>query len=321
MSTLLWIIFGVVLVAGVIVLVVVGMRTATASQDEEDPLMARLAEFTERGDTVSLEELELSQPFSQRVLIPILRSIGEFSSRFTPQKVLEQTSLKMELAGNPVRIDPATFLASRFVVAVFFGGFLTLIFFISPRSWNLGTTILVVLLFTVLGFSFPQLWLQSKINSRQHEIRKALPDALDLLTICVEAGLGFDAAMAKVSEKWENQLSFGFARAIREVQLGKTRREALRVMADRMGIPEMTSFVAAVIQSEMLGVSMAKVLRIQSDQMRMKRRQRAEEEAHKAPIKMLVPMATLIFPSIMIILMVPALFQIMNVFSGGTVGG
>jgi tight adherence protein C len=289
------------------------MRAAATSQSDEDPLMARLAEFTERGDVVSLEELELSQPFSQRVLVPILRSIGEFSTRFTPQKVLEETNLKMELAGNPVRIDASTFLASRFVIAGLFGGFLILIFIISPRSWSLGTTILVVLLFTVLGFSFPQLWLQSKINTRQKEIRKAMPDALDLLTICVEAGLGFDAAMAKVSEKWENQLSVGFARAIREVQLGKTRRDALRVMADRMGIPEMTSFVAAIIQSESLGVSMAKVLRIQSDQMRMKRRQYAEEEAHKAPIKMLIPMAGLIFPSIMIILMIPAIFQIMDV--------
>jgi len=314
MGTVLWIIFGIVLVVGVIVLVVVGMRTAAASQDDEDPLMARLAEFTERGEAVSLEELELSQPFTQRVLIPILRSIGEFSTRFTPQKVLEETNLKMELAGNPVRVDASTFLASRFVIAGLFGSFLILIFVISPRSWSLGTTILVVLLFTVLGFSFPQLWLQSKINARQKEIRKAMPDALDLLTICVEAGLGFDAAMAKVSEKWENQLAVGFARAIREVQLGKTRRDALRVMAERMGIPEMTSFVAAVIQSESLGVSMAKVLRIQSDQMRMKRRQFAEEEAHKAPIKMLIPMALLIFPSIMIILMVPAIFQIISVF-------
>jgi tight adherence protein C len=321
MNTLIWIIVGVVLIVGVIAIVIVGMRTAAASDDEEDPMLARLAEFTERGDTVTLEELELSQPFSQRVLIPILRSIGEFSTRFTPQKVLEQTNLKMELAGNPVRIDASTFLASRFVVAGVFGGFLTLIFFISPQSWSLGTTILVILLFTVLGFWFPQLWLQSKISSRQKEIRKAMPDALDLLTICVEAGLGFDAAMSKVAEKWENQLSVSFARAIREVQLGKTRREALRVMADRIGLPEMTSFVAAVIQSELLGVSMAKVLRIQSDQMRMKRRQMAEEEAHKAPIKMLIPMAVLIFPSIMIILMVPAVFQIMKVFQGGAIAG
>jgi tight adherence protein C len=317
MGLLVWIVLGVVLVVGAIALVIVGRRTVSASQSDVDPLMARLAEFTERGDIVTLEELELSQPFSERVLVPILRAIGEFSTRFTPQKVLEQTNLKMELAGNPVRMDASTFLASRFVVAGLFGGFLTLIFSIASTNWGLGTRILIVLLFVILGFAFPQLWLQSKINSRQTEIRKAMPDALDLLTICVEAGLGFDAAMAKVSEKWENHLSLGFSRAIREVQLGKTRREALRVMADRMGIPEMTSFVAAVIQSEMLGVSLAKVLRIQSDQMRLKRRQRAEEAAHQAPIKMLVPMALLIFPSIMIILMIPALFQIMGVFGGG----
>jgi len=317
MGTLLWVIVGVVLVGGAIVLVVVGMRTASASENDVDPLMARLAEFSERGEAVSLEELELSQPFSERVIVPILRTIGDISARFTPQKLIEQTDLKMELAGNPVKIDAATFLASRFVVAVLFGGFLTLIFVISPPAWGVGRRILVILLFTVLGFAFPQLWLQSKIDRRQTEIRKAMPDALDLLTICVEAGLGFDAAMSKVSEKWENQLSLGFARAIREVQLGKTRREALRVMSDRMGIPEMTSFIAAVIQSEMLGVSMAKVLRIQSDQMRMKRRQRAEEAAHQAPIKMLIPMVIFIFPTIMIILMVPAAFQIINVLGGG----
>jgi tight adherence protein C len=163
-----------------------------------------------------------------------------------------------------------------------------------------------LLIFGLLGFFFPQLWLTSRIQSRQHEIRKAMPDALDLLTICVEAGLGFDAAMSKVNEKWDNELSLAFGRVIREIQLGKLRREALRDMAERLGLPEMTSFVAAVIQSEMLGVSMAKVLRIQSDQMRMKRRQRAEEEAHKAPIKMIFPMGLFIFPALMIVLLTPA---------------
>src|SRR5688572_12629964 len=122
-----------------------------------------------------------------------------------------------------------------------------------------------------------------------------MPDALDLLTICVEAGLGFDAAMSKVSDKWDNELSQAFARTIREIQLGKVRRDALKDMSDRLGIPEMMSFVAAIIQSEQLGVSMAKVLRIQADQMRIKRRQRAEEEAHKAPIKMIIPLALLVF--------------------------
>ena len=147
-----------------------------------------------------------------------------------------------------------------------------------------------------------------------------MPDALDLLTICVEAGLGFDAAMSKVGEKWENELALVFGRTIREVQLGKTQRQALRDMADRLGIAEMTSFVAAVIQSQILGVSLAKVLRIQSDQMRVKRRQRAEELAHKAPVKMIIPMAFLTFPSIMIILMTPAGFQIAGAF-GPFLGG
>jgi tight adherence protein C len=133
-----------------------------------------------------------------------------------------------------------------------------------------------------------------------------MPDALDLLTICVEAGLGFDAAMAKVNEKWDNELSLALGRVIREIQLGKLRRDALRDMADRLGIAEMTSFVAAVIQSELLGVSMAKVLRIQADQMRIKRRQRAEEEAHKAPIKMIIPLGIFVFPSLMIVLLTPA---------------
>ena len=145
-----------------------------------------------------------------------------------------------------------------------------------------------------------------------------MPDALDLLTICVEAGLGFDAAMIKVAEKWESPLSRAFGRAIQEVQLGKLRREALRDMATNIDISEMTSFVAVVIQSEMLGVSMAKVLRIQSDQMRVRRRQMAEEEAHKAPIKMLIPMVLLTFPSLLIVLMVPAALSIL---SSGIMGG
>jgi len=226
----------------------------------------------------------------------------------------------LELAGNHGRIDAATFLSTRFVGALVFGGLLLLIAFISPNKWPITRTVLVVGIFTVLGFFFPQLWLQSRINRRQNEVRKAMPDALDLLTICVEAGLGFDAAMAKVSEKWVNELSIAFGRCIREVQLGKTQRQALRDMADRLGIPEMTSFVAAVIQSQILGVSLAKVLRIQSDQMRMKRRQRAEEEAHKAPVKMILPMAFLTFPSIMIILLTPAGIQIARTF-GSTFGG
>jgi len=304
------IIFSAVVLIAAIAVIVVSMRRGAAGE-EDDPLQARLAEFIQRGDVTSLEEIELSQPFSERVIIPVVRRLGEFSARFTPQKAIQDTARKLELAGNPWPIDAATFLAIRFILAVVLAGFLIAVVIISPPS-NPSDNFMYIGGAAFAGFFLPHLMLTSRITRRQTEIRKAMPDALDLLTICVEAGLGFDAAMSKVSEKWENQLSLAFARTIREVQLGKVRREALKDMSDRLGIAEMTSFVAAIIQSEQLGVSMARVLRIQSDQMRVKRRQRAEEEAHKAPIKMIIPMALLIFPSIMIIILTPAALQIMK---------
>lgn len=291
------------IIVGAVVLVVAGIRKSKAQ--EEDPLAARLAEFSQRGDAVSLEEIELSQPFADRVVMPMMRRLGEISSRFTPQHVLEQTRKKLELAGNPGRIEASSFMVLHFIVAGVFGGLVFLLSLFS-KTFTLPVKMLIVLGFTLLGYFFPDLWLKSTIDKRQKSVRKAMPDALDLLTICVEAGLGFDAAMSKVNEKWNNELSLAFGRVIREIQLGKLRRDALRDMAERLGLAEMTSFVAAVIQSETLGVSMAKVLRIQSDQMRMKRRQRAEEEAHKAPIKMIFPMGLLIFPALMIVLLTPA---------------
>ena len=312
---LVWFILGMLVLGGVVALVIAGNRQQRSS--DEDLLASRLIEFSERGEVASLEEIELSQPFYERIIVPILLKVGDISARFTPQNIIEETERKMELAGNPIRIEASVFLSSRFVVAVVFGG---IGFAVSFMPQITVSPLLVVLGAAALGFFYPQSWLDGKIKARQKEIQKAMPDALDLLTICVEAGLGFDAAMSKVSEKWENELSLAFSRAIREVQLGKVRREALKDMADRIDLAEMTSFIAAVIQSEQLGVSMAKVLRIQSDQMRMKRRQRAEEAAPQAPIKMLIPMIVFTFPTILIILLVPAIFQIMGVFGGGVPG-
>ncbi|MEO5887885.1 MAG: type II secretion system F family protein [Anaerolineales bacterium] len=304
------IIFGAVVLLAAIAVVIVSLRR-NAAGEEDDPLQARLAEFIQRGNVTSLEEIELSQPFGERVLVPIIRRLGEFSARFTPQKAIQTTARRLELAGNPWPIDAATFLAIRFILAVVLAGLLIAFVLLSPTT-SATDKFMYIGGAAFAGFFLPHLMLSRKITKRQNEIRKAMPDALDLLTICVEAGLGFDAAMSKVSEKWENELSLAFARTIREVLLGKVRREALKDMSDRLGIAEMTSFVAAIIQSEQLGVSMAKVLRIQSDQMRLKRRQRAEEEAHKAPIKMIIPMALLIFPSIMIIILTPAAISIMT---------
>jgi len=298
----------VIIILGAIVLVIIGMRETSG----EDPLQSRLAEYAARGETVTLEEIELSQPLSERVVLPLARKFGEIALRFTPQNALQSTQKKIELAGNPRGLEPTVFWTIRFITAVVVGGLMTFMMSIGLDQWGWGTKILVIFGFVILGFYLPELFLVSKIQRRQKDVRRAMPDALDLLTICVEAGLGFDGAMQKVYEKWDNELSLALGRVLREIQLGKLRREALRDMADRMGVAEMTSFVAAVIQSEQLGVSMAKVLRIQADQMRIKRRQLAEEEAHKAPIKMLIPMALLIFPSICIVLMTPAILMLMR---------
>jgi tight adherence protein C len=304
------IVVGALVVIVAAVLVFIGLRNPRSYDDSE--LQARLDEFNQKGETIDLEKIELSLPFTERIIFPVARKLGEIAVRFTPQNALQSTARNLELAGNPGKLDPTMFLALQFIVAVLFGGILILVFSIGKGSFPIGQRLLFTIGGFAIGFYFPQLWLKSQIGRRQKAIRKAMPDALDLLTICVEAGLGFDAAMAKVSEKWESELSLAFSRVIQEIQLGKVRREAMRDMADRIGLTEMTSFVAAVIQSEQLGVSMAKVLRIQSDQMRIRRRQLAEEEAHKAPIKMLIPMAMLIFPSLMITLMAPAALRLLR---------
>ena len=308
-------IVGAVILIGAAALVYIGIRNPQTAN--ERALAACLEEFNKSGEAINLEKIELSQPFSERVIFPVARRLGEIAIRFTPQNALQSLARKLELAGSPARLDPTMILAMQFIAMAIFGGLVALVFTVGATKWPLGRIVLASVAFGLLGFFFPQLWLSSKISKRQKDIRKAMPDALDLLTICVEAGLGFDAAMSKVSEKWETDLSLAFARVIQEIQLGKLRREALRDMADRIGLAEMTSFVAAVIQSEQLGVSLAKVLRIQSDQMRVKRRQLAEEEAHKAPIKMLIPMGLLIFPSLMIVLLTPAALRIFKSALGG----
>jgi len=296
------IVVGVVII-GAVILIVVGLRTP---QGGGDPLQERLVEFAARGESASLEEIELSQPFTQRIIVPIARRLGELVMRITPQNAIQSMSRKLELAGNPGNLDPAVFFALRFLGLPLGGIFLYLDKIAAEGAIMDGKGLLFGIPAAIFGFYLPDLLLQSRIDKRQKEVRKAMPDALDLLTICVEAGLGFDGAMARVYENWDNELGRAFGRVVREIQLGKLRREALRDMADRLGISEMTSFVAAVIQSEQLGVSMAQVLRIQSDQMRIRRRQLAEEEAHKAPLKMLLPMAFFIFPALCIVLMGPA---------------
>lgn len=277
----------------------------------------RLAEFGTFDRPVTLEEIELSQPFSERVLSPIITGLAGFAMRFSPAESQKALQHKLDLAGNPYEMSK--FVGTRILAGLLFAG-LGIAGAFLLKNLSFIQRILMPLVGGGLGYFMPVMSLGSKISKRQKEILRSLPDALDLLTICVEAGLGFDAAMAKVAEKWDNELCLAFSRVIQELQLGKLRREALRNMADRMDVRDVSTFVAAIIQADQLGVSIARVLRIQSEQMRMRRRQRAEELASQAGIKMLPAIAFLIFPAIFIILLGPAVIQVIVMFEAGNLG-
>jgi len=295
---------------GSIVLIFMGL----ASPRTVDPVQARLDQFAAR-QVLTLEEIELREPFSERVIKPLIQGIAAFVGRLAPRRNVENLRHRLELAGNPYNWGPTELLGVRGLSALICGA-LPLGLLILARA-PLPNLVLFTALLGVLGFYLPLIWLGRKIKRRQGEILKALPDALDLLTITVEAGLGFDAAMNKVTEKWDNELGWAFARTIAEISMGKGRKAALRDMADRAEVTELTSFVAAIIQADQLGVSIARVLRIQSEQMRIRRRQRAEELAQQAPIKMMIPLTFLIFPSILVVLLGPAIPKLRDVFVTG----
>jgi tight adherence protein C len=284
------------------------------NRQRPEGLDERLDRFGKRLPPKSLEEVELQQSFYDRAVKPLVEQASRISSRVTPAKSLRETELKLARAGYPNGWGAADFWGVRGLGAMIAGSLPLLLML--PSGATPGRLLFITGLFIALGFFLPNYWLDKKIKARQNEIQKALPDALDLMTVSVEAGLGFDSAIQKVSEKWENELSRAFERANSQMRIGRTRREALRDMAERVDVEDVTAFVAAILQADQLGVSMSKVLRIQSEQMRVRRRQRAEEQAQKAPIKMLFPMVFLIFPSLFIVLLGPAVIILMEQFGG-----
>jgi tight adherence protein C len=282
---------------------------------QPDAVGERLSQYTERAMT--LEELELQQPFSQRVILPATRSVLAFLGKYGPRQSAERLRVNLQMAGNPGGITPAMFVGLRVVLALILGSLITLVTF---RTMPLAQALMYSAIGFVLGYMLPVMWLGRKIQARQKAIRRALPDALDLLCISVEAGLAFDLALQRVTQKWDDELSREFKKVLSDMRLGRTRREALKDLAERTGVDDVQTFTAAVIQADQLGVSMSKILRLQADQMRIKRRQRAEELAQQAPIKMLFPMVFLIFPALFVVILGPAVPRIMSTFGGGGPG-
>lgn len=273
----------------------------------------RLTQFAERP--ASLEELELQQPFYDRVVKPMIAGITRTLGKLTPAQGMEKLRQQLVLAGNPYNMGTAEFMGARVMAMVILAGvtfFLTIIMAAGPLNMLLYTGVMAL-----VGYLLPVFWLRSRIKARQKSVLKTLPDAIDLMTISVEAGLAFDGAMQRVADKWDNELGREFRQAISEMRVGKSKRDALHEMVQRTAVPDLSTFVASIIQADQLGVSIAKVLRIQSEQMRIRRRQRAEEQAHKAPILMMIPMVFLIFPSTYIVLLGPAVPKVMSAFGGG----
>jgi tight adherence protein C len=299
--------------AGAILLIFVALTGGSAV----DPVQARLTQLGAM-QAKNLEELELQQPFLERTLRPLAAALSGRVSRMASSSFQEKAEKRLALAGNPGNLRVADWLAVKAIGAVV-GAILFLFLFVIVGVMGLPIPInfLMGLIGLLFGYTIPEFWLGGRVKKRQHAILLQIPDALDLLTISVRAGLGFDAALAKVVEKLVGPLTEEFRRALAEVRVGKARREALRDIVPRTEVAPLTNFIGAIIQAEQLGVSISKVLQVQSEQLRIERRQRAEEQAAKAPIKMLFPLVGCIFPSLFIVILGPAIILIVVNLSTG----
>jgi tight adherence protein C len=296
------------LVFAAVVSLVLGLARRTSSVME-----ARMQDFKTRAVAPIEGETDLSEPFTERVLLPGMEALAHVATSVLPARVLANIEKQLVMAGNPMTVN-AYAVFWMLSVGLMAGLILVSVLLV----W--GTVgieqAVVVLVFGAVGWVLPGMWLKGRVRRRQKEVLKSLPDGLDLVTTCVGAGLGLDAALARVAEKSSGPLADELARMLRDVAMGKLRREALREMAERIGVEELTSFVNGVIQAEQLGVGIAQVLRVQADQMRTRRRQRVEQMAHEAPITMIFPLVLFIFPAFMLVILGTAVIRIATSLPG-----
>ncbi len=293
---------GVICAVGVLI-VFMGLSGRAAM----DPVQARLSQLGTM-QAQNLEELELQAPLFDRTLRPLAGRLSGVGKRLTSPSKVGRTERRLAMAGNPGNLRTVDFLGLKVLLAGIFSVGALLILGVVFGNFVFG--FFAGIGFALLGFVLPDFWLGRHVSDRKKRILRAVPDTLDLLTISVRAGLGFDGALAKVVEKTSGPLADEFRRVLAEVRMGKARRDALRDVVARTDVPALTNFIGAIIQAEQLGVAISKVLQIQSEQLRIERRQRAEELAAKAPIKMLFPLVGCIFPSMFIVILGPAIILI-----------
>ncbi len=294
------------LIAGIAGAAVLLLVIGFAAKPAPDAVQQRLSQLVVQPRT--LEEIELQKPFFERTFRPLVKRLSNVRKK-NQGGMVAKAQARLARAGYPGGLQGADWMGVKLLAAIggAIGGFALGLLLGGPA---LGMLFGVALL--GFGYIIPEYWLSKRVKKRSQAIVLQLPDALDLLTISVEAGLGFDAALAKVVEKMDGPLVAEFGQALAEVRMGRTRRDALRDVATRANARPVSNFIGAIVQAEQLGVPIAKVLQIQSQQLRIERRQRAEEAAAKAPIKMLFPMTGCIFPTIFIVILGPAVMTVMG---------
>jgi tight adherence protein C len=295
-----------VVAAAAVLLITVGV----AARPAQDAVQQRLSQLVVQPQ--SLEQMELEQPFYDRVVKPTIQRLSRAGSRGGERTgVIAKIDAKLQRAGYPGGLRGADWMGVKLLAAIVFAVVFLLLGLLLTAG-QIAVALLFGLLGLAVGYIAPELWLSRRVKARSFGIVLQLPDALDLLTISVEAGLGFDAALAKVVEKMEGPLVDEFRQALAEVRMGRPRRDALRDVVTRSDAQPVSNFIGAIVQAEQLGVPIAKVLQIQSQQLRIERRQRAEEAAAKAPVKMLFPMIGCIFPTIFIVILGPAIITVIR---------
>lgn len=288
--------------------VYMGLTMVFSEEVQVTRRLRRMSEY-EAGQAKQVEPL--LKPFKERVVKPIASGVQAVGSSVAPQGYAESLRHKIVLAGSP-GVDPSRIIVTKLLGA--FGVFGLFLGVSAIRPLSAVTWVLLVLPLVLVAFFAPDLWLSSRVSSRRNAIRRALPDMLDMLTISVEAGLGFDQAMAKLVRNTTGPLSEEFGRVLQEVQAGVDRSEAMRRLAQRTEVPELNGFIMAVVQADVFGISVSSVLRSQAGEMRVKRRQYAEEAAQKAPVKLVFPLVICILPATLIVILGPAVIRFMEIF-------
>jgi tight adherence protein C len=277
--------------------------------------VSRSIEVLEAMTTAPEEMLaELDRPFGERVLAPLFERMAGIGRRITGADQAERIRRRLDRAGNP-----AGWTVDRVATAKVLGigaGFVFGLLFAFMLDLSLTKGFLLVAGTTAFGFNAPTIWLYNTAIKREEQMQKALADAIDLLTISVEAGLGFDAALQQVAKNTEGPLAGEFGRVLQEMQIGRSRMEALRGLGERTNLPDIRAFVGAMVQADSFGIPVGQVLRVQSSEIRIKRRQRAEEKAAKVPVKIMIPVILLILPCLLIVVMGPAVINVMDNFRG-----